>query len=117
MRNKKWEEVLRKAEEATGLPDVIHIHFPLMILSAEVFKKYHDKGVKIPKQTELISIGNGSRDHEEFSVPSLSVVSLPMEAMADACLARITRAITEMNLNPDSREFRAEYIARESCPY
>ncbi|MBE5842751.1 MAG: LacI family transcriptional regulator [Butyrivibrio sp.] len=82
-----------------------------------VLKAFHDKGIKIPKQTELISIGNGSRDHEEFSVPSLSVVSLPMEAMADACLARITRAITEMNLNPDSREFTAEYIARESCPY
>lgn len=47
LRNKKWNDVLIKAEEATGCPDVIHIHFPLMILSAEVFKKYHDRGVKV----------------------------------------------------------------------
>ncbi|MCR5657347.1 MAG: substrate-binding domain-containing protein, partial [Butyrivibrio sp.] len=80
-------------------------------------KAFHDKGIKIPEKTELISIGNGSRDLEEYSIPSLSVVSLPMEAMADACLTRISRAITELSLVPDSREFSAEYIPRESCPY
>ena len=80
-------------------------------------KAFHDKGVKIPAQIELISIGNGSKELEEYSIPSISVVSLPMEAMADACLTRISRAITDLSLAPDTREFSAEYIARESCPY
>lgn len=80
-------------------------------------KAFYDKGIKLPGQIELISIGNGNREHEEYSIPSLSVISLPMEAMADACLARITRAITDMNLTPDTRVFHAEYIARESCPF
>ncbi len=80
-------------------------------------KAFHDNGINIPGQIELISIGNGSREYEEYSIPSLSVISLPMEAMADACLTRISRAITDQNVFPDKREFSSEYIARESCPF
>ena len=97
------------------LPDCILCSSDNIALGA--LKAFHDKGIKIPQQIELISIGNGSKELEEFSTPSLSVVSLPMEAMADACLTRISRAITQMSLTPDSREFSAEYISRESCPY
>lgn len=46
-RNKRWKALLNKAEEHAGCPDVIHIHFPLMVLSAEVFEGYHDRGVKV----------------------------------------------------------------------
>ncbi len=96
------------------LPDCILCSSDNIALGA--IKAFNDKGIKIPKQLELISIGNGNKDLEEYSTPSLSVVSLPMEAMADACLTRISRAITELSLIPDSREFAAEYISRESCP-
>lgn len=47
LRNKKWEKLLEKTEMEIGLPDVIHIHFPLMVMASEVFKKYHARGVKI----------------------------------------------------------------------
>lgn len=97
------------------LPDCILCSSDNIALGA--LKAFHEKGIIIPAQIELISIGNGSRELEEYSTPSLSVVNLPMEAMADACLTRISRAITELSLVPDSREFSAEYIARESCPY
>lgn len=100
---------------AASLPDCLLCSSDNIALGA--LKAFHDKGIQIPQQIELISIGNGSKELEEFSTPSLSVVSLPMEAMADACLTRISRAITELSLVPDSREFSAEYISRESCPY
>ena len=96
------------------LPDCILCSSDNIALGA--IKAFYDKGIKIPEQLELISIGNGNRDLEEYSTPSLSVVSLPLEAMADACLTRISRAITDLSLVPDSREFSAEYISRESCP-
>ena len=101
--------------DAASLPDCLLCSSDNIALGA--LKAFHDKGIQIPQQIELISIGNGSKELEEFSTPSLSVVSLPMEAMADACLTRISRAITELSLVPDSREFSAEYISRESCPY
>ena len=101
--------------DAASLPDCLLCSSDNIALGA--LKAFHDKGIQIPQQIELISIGNGSKELEEFSTPSLSVVSLPMEAMADACLTRISRAITELSLVPDSREFSAEYISRESSPY
>ncbi|MCR5656417.1 MAG: LacI family transcriptional regulator, partial [Butyrivibrio sp.] len=58
-----------------SLPDCILCTSDNIALGA--IKAFHDKGIKIPEKTELISIGNGSRDLEEYSIPSLSVVSLP----------------------------------------
>ena len=46
-REKKMEYLLKKAEEKNGLPDVIHIHDPTVILSSQVFKRYYDRGVKV----------------------------------------------------------------------
>ena len=108
-------EKASSTENTLALPDCLLCSSDNIALGA--LKAFNDKGIQIPQQIELISIGNGSKELEEFSTPSLSVVSLPMEAMADACLTRISRAITELSLVPDSREFSAEYISRESCPY
>ena len=77
---------------------------------------FHKNGVSIPDDLEIICVGNGIRDVEEYSIPSLSVVSLPMENMAGACLHRLVKAMDEFDFNPDSTNFPVEYIARESCP-
>ncbi len=71
----------------------------------------------LPLQNEIISIGSGPKEQQEYSIPALSVVTLPMEDMADACLARMVKAITTHNLTPDSKEFSSEYIPRETCPF
>ncbi|WP_026496278.1 LacI family DNA-binding transcriptional regulator [Butyrivibrio sp. WCD3002] len=79
-------------------------------------KGFFENGIKIPEDLELISIGNGLKDHEEYAIPSLSVVGLPIEEMADACLTRVARAITEFDLTPDRQQFHVEYISRKSSP-
>ncbi|PWT26005.1 LacI family DNA-binding transcriptional regulator [Butyrivibrio fibrisolvens] len=79
-------------------------------------KAFHENGIHIPDRLKLISIGNGPSEQEEFSIPSLSVVNLPMEEMADACLSRMSKAINDFDLSPDSKEFKATFVARESCP-
>ena len=65
LRNSKWEKLLGKVEESVGLPDVIHIHFPLMVLSAEVFKKYHDRGVKVIVTEHWTKVINRKLDRYE----------------------------------------------------
>lgn len=79
-------------------------------------KAFHDYGVAVPDDIEIISVGNGSVDTEIYSVPSLSVINLPMEKMADACLQRLYRSMTKMDDTVDSISFPVSYIARESCP-
>lgn len=46
-RNRKWNTLLQAVEKEFGLPDVIHIHYPTALLASDVFKAYHDRGVKI----------------------------------------------------------------------
>lgn len=79
-------------------------------------KAFHHKGISIPGQIEIISVGNGNPDQEEYSIPSLSVINLPMEEMAAACLRKIYESLTTFHNTIDSTQFSIEYIARESCP-
>lgn len=65
LRNEKWEKLLEKAEKETGLPNVIHIHFPLMVMASEVFKKYHERGVKIVVTEHWTKVLNNRLDNYE----------------------------------------------------
>lgn len=67
IRNKRWRTLLKRAEEAHGLPEVIHIHFPLMVLAAEVFKEFHDRGVKIIVTEHWTKVLNKRLDKYEKS--------------------------------------------------
>lgn len=42
-----WGSLFRMAEDADGLPDVIHIHYPSMIGSVRVMEAYRRRGVRI----------------------------------------------------------------------
>lgn len=46
-RNLRMTSLLNRVEEKCGLPDVIHIHYPSVILCSDSFRLYKDKGVKI----------------------------------------------------------------------
>jgi len=79
-------------------------------------KAFYKHGIQIPSQLEIISISNGSPDQEEFSIPSLSVINLPMEEMAAECLKMVYNNIIHRDLTITSSEFKITYIPRESCP-
>lgn len=97
-----------------ALPDCLFCTSDNIALGA--LKAFHEQGIRIPAQIEIISVGNGNRDQEEFSIPSLSVINLPMEEMAAACLRKIYESLTTFHKTIDSTQFSIEYIARESCP-
>ena len=47
IRNQYWKKFLHKVKEKTGLPDVIHLHYPAMLMLADVLEDYYKLGVKI----------------------------------------------------------------------
>ena len=96
------------------LPDCLFCTSDSIALGA--LKAFHEKGIQIPEQLEIISVGNGNPDQEEYAIPSLSVISLPMENMAAACLRTVYTFLSNGEYNASTFELPISYIARESCP-
>lgn len=71
----------------------------------------------LPRESwpKLVSVGNGNEDQDELSVPSLSVVRLPMEKMAEECLHLLLELMDGKITQPVSRMLEVSYVARETC--
>ena len=80
-----------------------------------VIRAFWDAGIHPEDMPKLVAIGNGSEDVDRASVPSLSVVHLPMEEMAAECLALLLEIMSNNVTTPRSRMLETQYIARESC--
>lgn len=46
-RNKKWKKLFDEVSEKSGLPDVIHVHYPSMLMIADTLKAYREKCVRL----------------------------------------------------------------------
>lgn len=46
-RNRQWRKLFNAVEKKSGVPDVIHIHYPAMLMIADSLRDYHDKGVRV----------------------------------------------------------------------
>lgn len=46
----------------------------------------YDRGLKVPEQMSVLSIGNGEPAYAAYAIPALSNIYLPMESMAERCL-------------------------------
>lgn len=46
-RNRLWKKLLDEVEKNGGLPDVIHVHYPAMLMLADALAPYREKGVRI----------------------------------------------------------------------
>jgi LacI family transcriptional regulator len=95
------------------VPDSVFCMSDFLAIGA--MRAFHKAGIQIPEQMELISIGNGDRELEEFSTTSLSVVHLPMEKMAESCLHLALDLLAGRIEPPHSIELPVVYRARESC--
>jgi LacI family transcriptional regulator len=94
-------------------PDCIFSMSDAMSIGA--LRAFSEAGLHVPENLELISIGNGDREIEEYASTSISVVHLPMEDMAKACF-RMTQELLSGSIEPPySVELPIVYRARESC--
>lgn len=107
-----YEGAMQLCEMET-LPDCVFCTSDSIAIGA--LKAFNKKGVRIPEDVEIISVGNGNLDQEEYSIPALSVIKLPMEEMAAACLEKLYNFITNYDYSATSQEFDIAYVPRESC--
>jgi LacI family transcriptional regulator len=94
-------------------PDGVFAISDAMAIGA--LRAFHQRGVRVPEDTELIAIGNGDKDQEEYAVVPLSVVHLPMEKMAVECfdlaLGLVDGSVTQVR----SVKLDTSYVQRDSC--
>lgn len=106
-------EAAKRIAELKTLPDCVFFASDTMAIGAlKAFNKY---GIRIPDDIEMISVGNGEQEMEEYSSTSLSVVYLPMEDMAAFCFKILLDVISGKVQPPYSVVLPVKYIPRESC--
>jgi LacI family purine nucleotide synthesis repressor len=88
---------------------------PSDTLALGALRAFHKTGVRIPEDLEIITVGNGDPEVEEFAYASLSAVSFPIESMAAACLRLLLDVVAGKVSPPYSVVIPTEYIPRESC--
>lgn len=101
------------SREPDSLPDGIFCGSDNIALGA--LRALWERRIRVPEQMRIVSIGNGDRENEEYAIPSLSVVALPMEQMASECLSLLLETVADPQKACESRELAVSYIERESC--
>jgi len=95
------------------LPDSVFCVSDFLAIGA--LRAFSKANFKVPNDLELISIGNGDKELEEYASTSLSVVHLPMEKMAEACYKLTLDLMARRIQPPHSIELPVVYRIRESC--
>ena len=108
-----YNGVMEMISGFTPMPDCVLCASDAIAIGA--LRAFHKNGIKVPEDLELISIGNGDKEQEEYASTSLSVINLPMEEMAIQCLRTITNLISNLSNAPYSTMLPVKYIQRESC--
>lgn len=66
LRNKIWKYFLERVEREIGLPDVIHLHYPVMMMLPDVLNEYKKKGVRIVVTEHWTKVLAQKLDHYEL---------------------------------------------------
>ena len=78
-------------------------------------RAFFEAGMSAGSMPRIVAIGNGMEEQDRYSAPSLSVIRMPMEDMARACL-QLLLELMEGKAEPGKRVLLdTAYIRRESC--
>jgi len=92
----------------TGLPDCIAAASDQLAIGV----LHCLREIDIPQELELISVGNGDRQLQQFTQPALSVIELPMEDMACRCFTLILERLA--GWMPASEIMPVRFVGRET---
>lgn len=67
LRNRCWSEFLHRVYKKMGKPDVIHVHYPAMMMIADALKEFHNLGVKIIVTEHWTKVLAKRLDHIEMN--------------------------------------------------
>lgn len=65
-RDNVWSSFLRNVSEKEGMPDIIHVHYPAMLMLADVLLPFNEKGVKIVVTEHWTKVLSKSLDKAEL---------------------------------------------------
>lgn len=80
-----------------------------------MLRAFAEEGFDKRALPKIIAVGNGIEDQDRHSVPSLSVVDIPMENMAKKCLSLILGLLSGETESSTSIMLETSYIPRETC--
>ena len=66
LRNNCWKKFFQQVYKETGLPDVIHVHYPAMLMLADVLREYQQLGSKIIVTEHWTKVLSKSLDRTEL---------------------------------------------------
>lgn len=109
-----YEAALRSLKEEWNSQRPEAIFCGSSAIAHGVMRAFFEMGTAANQMPHLIAIGNGAEENDAFSIPSLSVIRLPMEQMACECFRLILEQLDGKLAGPVSRMLEVEYIQRES---
>jgi len=75
----------------------------------------HQNNVKVPEDMEIISVGNGDIQLDEYAWPSIATVLIPMEEMAGKCISLLLERIKDPYAPLRAEKNEIKFFPRESC--
>lgn len=105
-------EASKTIARMTPRPDCVFFLSDVLTLGA--LRGFHEAGIQIPQDMKLISRASYDSDMEEYVLPSLSVVRMPMEEMGAAALTKALNLLTGVE-EERFTQLPLSYVARESC--
>ncbi len=72
------------------------------------------KGIEVPEQISIVSIGNGDQTYTTGVLPAISTVFLPMEEMANKCLMLLLDLLQHKEIPKSPLILDTPFIMRES---
>ena len=72
----------------------------------------YENHIQIPQDIKIIAIGNALNTISEYLNPSLTIIKIPLEQMAKACISSISSLINNNKI--DDIKIKPETIIRRS---
>ena len=99
--------------EMRPLPDCVFSMADAMSIGA--ISAFNQRGIKIPEQIELISLGNDNPELDEYASVPISAIHIPVETMAKECIRLLFLQLDGSIVKPLTLEIPVFYKPRESC--
>lgn len=93
-------------------PKAIFCDSDSMALGA--LRAFHDLGIQLPKDAEMLSIGMLDAALTEYSSPSLSVIEMPNRKIGSEVIRLLQKKLSSNDLSPTHINLDASLILRES---
>lgn len=76
---------------------------------------FHQNQIHIPEELAIIAMGMGNPEANKYSIPSLTVVEVPIEKIASECIRLIIDVLEHHIDTPTHIQYDSPLIIRESC--